>query len=313
MIVKEEKQKFLYERFGLFTEAPKRKRRPRVISVRASRGQDYSDQVEPEEEFDIDNTDDDYAVDDLDIELDEPVDDTDGDGTEVAADDTDGETEEPPADEQPADTDADPAEGDADATTDDTGGEEVPAEGDVADDTTQQDAGDTGDGEDATATDDTGADAGDAGDDTGGETIDVGDGNDGAEDYTDDIGEDPTQDMGTDDGTGDATATDGVDGAVEQFNKNDMRKFQLYKKFMQMHEAIQYCISKLESIISDDAVVAAVNSHALKALGRLESITQDYMTLKFRSDSYAQNSLFFEKLRAVTLLTVESLNTNKSE
>lgn len=250
MILKEKKNIPLFEKYGLFTEAPKR-RRPRVINVRTSRARDYSDDI-----VDDDSTDN-------------------------------------PEDEEPENADTAPQEPE-------------PTEN------TEEPENDTSSGADSGAPEDSSADAQDTQEDSGGgEEIEVGDSSE--EDYTDSIEDDTS----TDGESSEDTATDGStdDTSAEEsdntFDKNDMRKFKLYKRFIELHNSVEYFISKLESIISDDDTYAVTVSYVLQTLKKIEAVLRDYMVLKYQSDSNIQNIFFFEKVKATILMVLELLKTNK--
>lgn len=120
------------------------------------------------------------------------------------------------------------------------------------------------------------------------------------------------------DPTADPTATDpnadpaaGVNADLEAFDKNDMRKFQLFKRFIDLHDVSLHFVSVLDAIISDDAEYGSVIATITKKLKRVEEILKDYMILKFQSDSYLQNSFFFEKAKTTILLALEILKQGK--
>lgn len=108
-----------------------------------------------------------------------------------------------------------------------------------------------------------------------------------------------------------ADPTAGVNADMEEFDKNDMRKFQLFKRFIDLHDVSVHFVSVLEAIISDDADYGMIISNVTKKLKRVEGILKDYMILKFQSDSYLQNSFFFEKAKTTILLSLEMLKQGK--
>lgn len=315
----------LFESLGLFTEAPKKKRKPRVISVRPIT-KDYVDTIDPDEDLDIDNIDDlgddlsdydsldidiggdmeDYSLDDPAIEGDddpeidlgsddiptdlgeEPVegdDDLEDLGGDIpdldfgGFDDTTGVEEQiaEPTDPQPTET-APPAEPSPEATP-----EEVPAEAPVEEPPAE-----------------------------GGEVIDATGGED--PEATGDI--DAEVDVAPVDGTDpNAQPMDAVstDTGTESITKDDMRKYELFKRFMNFYNTLRYFIDKLENGVTDDPKFEFVVKKALLRFKNLEELTKDYMILKFQSDSFLQNSFFFEKIKASTMLILELLNLNKFE
>mgnify|MGYP003290980332 CR=1 FL=1 len=321
----------LFESLGLFTEAPKKKRKPRVISVRPIR-KDYADLVDPEESFDIDDIDDtsddlsdydDLGMDDLDafgddISDDEFADDLpdddlddsdiDMDDPELSGDlgiddiplDDEQETPEDVPEEQP------PVEGEAtepapepEEAPVDTGveepaptpeeGTEPPVEGEVPVE------GDAGGGEviDATAGPEDPETSGDMG---GGTDLDL----------VPDDGTDPNQ-MDTGDPNADQTAGE------ENITKDDVRKYELFKRFINLLKSIEYFIEKLENGVSDNENFEIAIKKAHKKFKSLEALLKDYMLLKFQTDSFLQNSFFYEKIKASTLLIFNLLELNKNK
>lgn len=125
--------------------------------------------------------------------------------------------------------------------------------------------------------------------------------------------EDPAMDpSATDSTTADPNdPSTGVNADLEEFDKNDMRKFQLFKRFIDLHDVSVHFISVLDAIISDDADYGAIISNVTTKLKRVEGILKDYMILKFQSDSYLQNSFFFEKAKTTILLAIEMLKRGK--
>lgn len=256
MILKEKKNIPLFEKYGLFTEAPKR--RPRVINVRTSRARDYSDDIADDDSMNADNPEEDGE-----------------DGSDT--DSLEPETE--------------PAEN-AEAPVEDA---DTAADNDVSEEESPDDIQDTQD------------------EDT--ENIEVGDSSE-EEDYTDSI-EDDESTSSDDGGDGENTTSDTGEGdapvedSEDTFDKNDMRKFKLYKRFIELHSSVEYFVTKLESIISDDESYAVTVGYVLRTLKKVEAVLRDYMVLKYQSDSNIQNIFFFEKVKATVLMTLELLRTNK--
>lgn len=340
MIIRTAREIPLFESLGIFTEAPKKKKRkPKVVSVRPIKT-DYTDLVDPEELFDVEDIDDtsedmqgfddlsediddfddipdeadldyedqeelgdlgsdmdsDFDIDNLsidDIDVDDvettpeepaPVE---GEPTEVV-DATAGETAPEQTETQP--TEPAPAEGDAPAPVEGEAIPEAPAE--------EVPPAEGGEVIDATA--------GDAGADIEAE------GDLGADVSLDTPAEDGTMDPNTMDPNADPNAA-ADPNAGQSVTKDDVRKHEMYKRFLDLYNAIVYFIERLESGVSDSERFEAASSKALSKFKRIEDLTRDYMLLKFQTDSFLQNSFFYEKIKAICLLNFKSLELNKNK
>ena len=293
----------LFESLGIFTEAPKKKRKPRVISVRPIK-KDYTDMVDPEESFDIDDDIDDLGddlseYDDLEIDLDDDILEDLGEDIpdfEIQDDDTSVPEETEVIDTTGHETGEDLG-GDEDIDNqeeidgDETKTQEVEPEENqdpIVDETVPQE----GNGEVIDA--------------TGGENPES-DSDLGAEvDIVPIDGTDPNQQVPDPNNT---TPQDQISN--ESITKDDVRKYELFKRFMNLYKSIQYFIDKLENGVSDSERFEAVSRRVLLKFKSLEDLTKDYMLLKFQSDSFLQNSFFYEKIKASSLLLLELLNLNK--
>ncbi len=136
---------------------------------------------------------------------------------------------------------------------------------------------------------------------------------------------------GVDDGDPNAAATDpnamGADpnaaaGAdpnasmaadMQAFDKSDMRKYQLFKRFIDLHDVTLRFVRTLEAVIVDNADYGVIVVNTTKKLKDVEGILKDYMILKFQSDSYLQNSFFFEKSKTAVMLALELLKVGKKQ
>lgn len=310
----------LFESLGLFTEAPKKKRKPRVISVRPIR-KDYVNDVEPDELLDIDDTSDDFSdYDDLGSDMDFDMDDLENFDDEVDI------VSDPETEPDLGIDDFDSFLADNDVTEDDAPdvNENEPEEsGEIIDATDG-----TGEPEDTTSTgsmDDAETQSTDVSDtsseeDVDGEVLDAtaGGGEDpeasgdigGAE--LDDVPEDGT-DPAMDQTSTDPTTTDPAMVSSEPVTKDDVRKYELFKRFMNLYKSIQYFIDKLENGISDSERFEYASTKALAKFKSLEELMKDYMILKFQTDSYLQNSFFYEKIKASCLLVFELIKNNKNK
>lgn len=381
MIKKIKKSVPLYEEFNVFMEGKKKKRKPRVITVRGdSRAHNYLDDIEPTESIDINDMDDEFddigiddndysAFDDISDEFDDVndmVDDINNDEQSSAG--TTGGTDDanPPSSELASD---DPIEddntntNDINTTGDQTNNGETPTTTDNNQDAPETGAPPATDTDTPPTTDNggqntsgtTGADI--QGDTAGTDTTNpppndqtqtdtnpppeatdappatnAGDTNSDAPPTTDtiDVNSNTTNDigMGDDDFSADVDSTDngnGLDNPApdtggtgqstspddpNQVTKDDMKKFELYKRFITIHDTITKFIESLETIVPDDHAASTSMKVAMRKLYALQELTKDYMILKFKVDSYLQNAFFFEKIKATMLLILEMIDNN---
>lgn len=341
MIIRTAREIPLFESLGIFTEAPKKKKRkPRVVSVRPIKT-DYADLVDPEELFDVEDIDDtsediqgfdDLSEDiddfddipneaDLDYEDQEDLGDLGSDLDSLSIDDIDVNdvVNEP----EIAPTEPTPVEGEQTEVIDTATGtgeenpeqpeteptEPAPVEGavPVEDETSTPVEGETLPEQPAEEIPPA---------EEGGEVIDATTGENGANiEDTGDLGADVSLDTPADDGTinsnADPTATD--PNAGQSVTKDDVRKHEMYKRFLDLYNAIVYFIERLESGVSDSERFELASTKALSKFKRIENLTRDYMLLKFQTDSFLQNSFFYEKIKAICLLNFKSLELNKNK
>jgi len=145
----------------------------------------------------------------------------------------------------------------------------------------------------------------DNGDDDDNETIDADDNeNAGSEE---DEGE---SDSASDDESSDSSVDEGEDEEGDEnkeITKDDVRKYQLFLRFQELYETVAYFKEKLTQFVSDDSNFAKTSLGSLTRLNELYDMMKDYMLLKFQSDSYLQNSFFFEKIKAILVIILEAL------
>lgn len=293
----------LYEQMGVFTEAPKRKKKKkRIVKASApSSLKDFTDGIEPDEIIDVG----DIELDDIDPEdmndLTTGYDDDGLEDTTIQSDDT-GEED---YDDLDFTSDSDFTAGiDDEIENDEVQNQEnpetVPTDEPVntADDTPvtdeEQEVSDT--------TDEPNVDTGEqpVEGDTGTE-LDLGDS--GTEDFTADA-MDPSQ-QATDTTTPDATTTD--PNAQQSATKDDMRKFVLYKKYMSLYNSIDNYLEKIDNIRLDNMAADKVRREVITGFNDIQMILRDYMIIKYSSDSYVQCILMYEKMRTAVLLLFEKV------
>ena len=78
----------------------------------------------------------------------------------------------------------------------------------------------------------------------------------------------------------------------------NMRRYNLYKKFMALNDSINGYTDTLDALVYDDDTLNAVTKTASQKLKQLSEIMYDYMTLKFENDSYTQALLFYHEVNA---------------
>lgn len=272
----------LYERMGVFMEAPRRKKRkPKVYKARTtSRGTDFTADVEPEEEMDMATVTDDERE-DFTSGTDE--------GEELQSDDPDASTNEPSAEEGEGNEDF--TAGADDETNNGSAGDETqPGAGDEPQKGAENQEGSEGTGEEDAGEDFT-AGADDDGENSGAESD--GTGNDG--------------------GNADATDTQTEPGQPKPFKKEDMKKFVLFNKFVALHTSIGNYVSKLEISDANDAMINDAHRELKQKFKDLESLLHDYMILKFASDSYVSNKYFYEQVQAAVLILFQLLLNVKTD
>ena len=347
----------LYKSFGVFTEAPKGKRKPNIINVAPSKV-DYTKYVDPLEEIDADipNIDDELADYQFDFNDLNPEDMDMVDADAISEDDPDDNTVD--ADKIPDNPDVeDPelSEDEEKLLSDDNTIDADEANGDVVDVTNDEDdnvvnTDDVNEEDivDATANTKTEiepvSDTGEVADSNqeDGEVVDT-DNTTPIEGDTVDADTQPSQDTDgdiVDADNGDTTnniSTDGEDvinaetptdpsvdstadqsgqiaqdpNAPQEITKDDMRKYELYRRFLGLYNTIIYFIEKLDLLVTDSDKFVTVSRKVNRIFKKIEEILRDYMLLKFQSDSYLQNSIFYEKIKAIVLLCVDMLDKNK--
>lgn len=320
MIVREAREIPLFESLGVFTEAPKQKRKPRVISVRPLRTELGND-IYPDEEFDVDDMSDlgddfsDYDTLDDDLGEDIPDDITDEDIDNLDLTDEDLNGEEAPSDDDTGDLTedelnqlgdiGDESDSEADNTEgqdnqDDSGAESNNEIDATSDDGVESEPDIDDDSQDNTNTED-----------STGEIDATQDGDDTGEDLGGDVEIDTVSPDGTDPTTDPADPTAQAPTEEQHITKDDMRKYELFKRFMNLYNTIQYFSERLGNGLSDNEKFSYATTKALHKFNQLEELVKDYMMLKFQSDSYLQNSFFYEKIKATSLLLLELLKNNK--
>lgn len=285
MIIKTYLNRNLYGKYFLATEAPddeevteeqpKPKRNVKVISVkRSNRGKDFSDVVEePTEE---ETPEEEVPV--------EPVEDV-ADNTDFSADVETGDETEPVENEETP-----PAN------------EEVPVEPAETPDNAET-------GEPTEPTENPETPATEEQPETIYVTADTADDNTDFSASVDDTGEEaaPTEETPPpqDNTTNTPNNAPGVD-------LDSMRKYNLFKEFMSLYNACDNYISKLETVLKNDYEENQIIRISVNNLREIKDILSDYMTIRFRINSYIQSLLFHQKMVAAVQLIFNMLRSIKS-
>jgi hypothetical protein len=291
MIIKTYPNRNLYGKYFLATEAPddeevteeqpKPKRNVKVISVkRSNRGKDFA-QIE-----------DDPVEEPVPEETTEPIEDTEVDNTDFTADADTGDDVEPVENEETPATEETPAE------PVETTGDEDPAE-------------DVGEETDFTADADTGEEPTPEETDGTTETIDVSAEDTGEDntDFTADAGEETAPTEETPPAQDNTSATNNNAPGVDL---DSMRKYNLFKEFMSLYNACDNYISKLETVLKNDYEENQIIRISVNNLREIRDIISDYMTIRFRLNSYIQSLLFHQKMVAAVQLIFNMLKSIKS-
>lgn len=320
MIVKLEKEKTPFEKYFM-TEAPKRRPYKKVVSAFPDgRLKDFGNNVEDIDDEDIPDED----IDDSDLEL---VDDTDDVDFADNIDDIDlgddpapepeevndaPDTDEPDVNATTGEPDAQPAPAENPAEPTVTGGTEGGGEGlDTEDPTATEDVPDPDDGTGDTEEDPTVTGGEDAPADDAGGGLDTEDPTaDGGGDFEDNIAEDDSADAGATDDAG-GTDVPADQGNATANNIENQLKFSLYKNMKNLLIAIQNYENVLDSTPISSVNYNMVVKVASAKLADLEEVIYQYMTIKFKDETYINSMDFYQKCVASVRLIFEMLRTNK--
>lgn len=295
MIKAVEEKRNIFE--SIMMEAPARRPYMKIVTANPDKRlkqfdsniEDPDGDDDTPDENDMDLVDDDDGGDDS--NFDANMEDPDGDDAAPQAADT---GDQPIV--QGGDTDTGD-EGGLDTTPPDGGTDITPDAGDGTDDGGATDAG---------ATDD-GVDAGDTGDDGGG-GLDTDDGGDFDSNVQDaDSGD--TTDTTSDDGEGDTTDDQ---NSTANTLENQL-KYSLFKDMKSLYTAVQNFKNKLDSSSTPSYNYGIAIKTASSKLSALEEVLYEYMTVRFRDDSYIANMQCYQKAVAAVKLIMELISANKEK
>ena len=208
-------------------------------------------------------------------------------GSNYDADDTATEDEDVTPEETPEEAN-DTTQNDVDTEPTDYGAEDdtnAPEEVGGAEDTTEEEPAE----DDATGAEETGEEE---------EGPDLGD--DGT-DYSDDAG---AEDTGEEGDTEDTGATE--DELVEQ-----EKKFNFYKIYMNVYNALENMIETLKSCVKNNPVENVVIEQVTTNLSDMKEILYDYMIVKYPTESYPAILSYYETIIIGMKLQIEILKNNK--
>jgi hypothetical protein len=104
---------------------------------------------------------------------------------------------------------------------------------------------------------------------------------------------------------------DNDQGADDQNDSNDsedrIHKQNLYKKFMNLHTAVNGYTHKLSSMIGVDEETNEMYTSISKRLQDLQDMLYDYMVLKFKKNSYLESMLFYQRSIAAVNMCLDAL------
>ena len=294
MIKAVEEKRNIFE--SIMMEAPARRPYMKIVTANPDKRlkqfdsniEDPDGDEDTPDENDMDLVDDDDGGDGADFDAN--MEDPDGGDTATQSDTGDQPTV------QGGDTDAGD-EGGLDTTPPDGGTDITPDAGDGTDDGGATDTGTTDDG----------ADAGDTGDDGGG-GLDTDDGGDFDSNVQDaDSGD--TTDTTSDDGEGDTT--DDQNSTVNTLE--NQLKYSLFKDMKSLYTAVQNFKDKLDSSSTPSYNYGIAIKTASSKLSALEEVLYEYMTVRFRDDSYIANMQCYQKAVAAVKLIMELISANKEK
>ena len=101
------------------------------------------------------------------------------------------------------------------------------------------------------------------------------------------------------DDTSDDSSEDGEDGNADKkvgVDLSSTRKYNLYKEYMSLYNAIDNYISKLDGDIKDDLAMNQIIKVAVSKLREIKELTYDYMMIKYETNTYIQSLLFYQNL-----------------
>lgn len=114
--------------------------------------------------------------------------------------------------------------------------------------------------------------------------------------------------------TGEETSAEGDTQTTDQQNTNgpgleydSTRQYKLFLDLNKLHDSVSNYISNLETEIRDDSKIMEIYTENIEKLKQVKELLFDYMNLKFKSSSYIQNLLFYQKMYTTVDLIADIL------
>ena len=190
---------------------------------------------------------------------------------------------------------------------------------DSSSDDTSNDNDDSSSSSDSDDSDDNdSSDSSDSGSSDSGSSDDDSNSEDGSNDMDSDphsvSGDDENPDASSGD---DSKSSDNNNGDDKKEDKpgtdfENMRRYNLYKKFMSLNDSINGYTDTLDALVYDDDTLNAVTKTASQKLKQLSEIMYDYMTMKFENDSYTQALLFYHEINAGVRMCFDLLESGNA-
>lgn len=145
-------------------------------------------------------------------------------------------------------------------------------------------------------------------------------GDDGDVDYSDNVPEDGGEDQtdgGTDEDQGgdQGNQTDNGENQEDEASDNDaetnIRKYNLYRDYIRLYNAIGSYIEKLETSRPDNIESNIVINSVLNKLHRAKDSLYEYMTIKYTDSSYLASLMFFQQAISAVRLCFSLIRNNK--
>lgn len=125
--------------------------------------------------------------------------------------------------------------------------------------------------------------------------------------------EDP--EAGSDDDSDDSDDSSSDDDKKDDKPGTDfenMRRYNLYKKFMALKDSIDSYTDTLDALVYDDDELNSTTKLVSSKLKKLGEITYDYMTMKFENDTYTQALLFYHQVNAGIRMSFDLLESGNN-
>ena len=129
-----------------------------------------------------------------------------------------------------------------------------------------------------------------------------------------------TGDGGTDYSSSDASGDEGdnsgdtgesMDDSSNENTEEKEKKFNMYKRYLNLYNMIENFLEKLRDVVKDNPSENAVIKTVTNNLNDLHDNMYDFMTIRFKDESYVQILVYFETVISVIQLNFELLRNNR--